>query len=81
MSEFMKWHPGETILEEMIERKQTAGKLAKAAGVDRAYLMRVISGKDSINEKLADGLCEAWGVSAYSWLALQNIYDKEKATP
>lgn len=68
--------PGE-ILEDafMQPRKITQDALAKATGMSRMHIIRILSGKTRITPDFAYRLGAVLGTSAQLWLNLQNAVD------
>lgn len=70
-------HPGE-ILADTVLRKDggiTVTVFAKALGVSRVALSRVVNGRAAVSAELAIRLAAALGGSAESWLNMQVAYD------
>ncbi len=70
-------HPGE-VLQDTVLRDDgdlTVTELAKALGVSRVALSRVVNGRAAISAELAIRLAAALGGSAESWLQMQASYD------
>lgn len=72
-------HPGEHIAEELKERGMTAADLARAMGVDRGRVSRLVNGATSVTGETAILLGEAFGTSAEFWIRLQADYELARA--
>jgi antitoxin HigA-1 len=73
-------HPGEVLREEfLIPLGLSAGTLAKAMGVPRTRVERIVAETVGITADTALRLGKALGTSAQLWLNLQNRYDVETA--
>ena len=73
-------HPGEHVLENCLkplELNVTDG--AKALGVGRVTLSRLIHGRSSLSPDMAVRLEMAFGSTAEHWLRLQGAYDLQIA--
>jgi len=69
-------HPGVLLLEEFLKPlKLTAGKLAKAAGLDRQRIERLIRGETPVTADTALRLGRVMGTSAEFWAHAQARYD------
>ena len=69
-------HPGEVLREEfLVPLDLSAGMVAKAAGVPRTRIERIIAEKTGITADTALRLEKVFGVSAGFWLNLQGRYD------
>ena len=68
-------HPGDLIRDCLDELKISVTDGAKALGVTRATLSRVVNGKASVSPEMAVRLEKALGSSAGFWLRLQLNYD------
>lgn len=70
-------HPGE-ILADTVLRKDgglSVSEFARALGVSRVALSRVVNGRAAVSAELAIRLAAALGGSAESWLNMQVAYD------
>ena len=68
-------HPGEHIAEELVERGMTGADLARAMGVDRGRVSRLINGRTAVTGETAILLSSVFGTSAEFWMRLQGDYD------
>jgi len=73
-------HPGEVLREEFLAPLGlSAGALAKAMGVPRTRVERIVAESIGITADTALRLGKALGTSAQLWLNLQNRHDVETA--
>ena len=73
-------HPGEVLREEfLIPLGLSAGALAKACGVPRTRIERIVNEETAITADTALRLGKALGTSAQLWLNLQNEFDMRTA--
>jgi antitoxin HigA-1 len=73
-------HPGEVLREEfLVPLGLSAGALAKAMGVPRTRVERIVAESIGITADTALRLGKALGTSAQLWLNLQNRFDVETA--
>jgi antitoxin HigA-1 len=68
-------HPGDLIRDCLDELEISVTEGAKALGVTRATLSRLLNGKASVSPQMAVRLEKALGSSAGFWLRLQLNYD------
>lgn len=68
-------HPGEYLLEELDAREMTVSELADVLGRSKQSLRGLLAGKSSISVATALSLEALWGISAETWLNLQQSYD------
>ena len=69
-------HPGEVLREEfLVPLGLSAGALAKACGVPRTRIERIVDEKNSITADTALRLGHWFGTSAEFWLNLQKLYE------
>jgi len=69
-------HPGEMLREEfLLPLGLSAGKVAKAAGIPRTRIERIVGEKVGISADTALRLGRVLGTSAEFWLNLQMRYD------
>jgi antitoxin HigA-1 len=74
-------HPGEMLREEfLVPLGLTPGKVAKAAGIPRTRIERIVGEKIGISADTAVRLGRVLGTSAEFWLNLQMRYDLLRAT-
>ena len=68
-------HPGEVLREEfLIPLNMSAGALAKACGVPRTRIERLVNEETSVTADTALRLARAFGTSPEVWLNLQNDF-------
>ena len=67
-------HPGEHIAEELGERGMSAADLARAMGVDRGRVSRLVNGRTAVTGT-AILLSRVFGTSPEFWMRLQADYD------
>lgn len=73
-------HPGEILREEfLVPLGLSPGALAKAMGVPRTRVERIVAESTGITADTALRLGKALGTSTQLWLNLQNRYDVETA--
>jgi addiction module HigA family antidote len=73
-------HPGEVLREEfLVPLDMSAGALAKACGLPRTRIERIVSEQTGITADTALRIAKALGTSAQLWLNLQNDFDVEVA--
>lgn len=73
-------HPGEVLREEfLVPLNLSAGKVAKAAGIPRTRIERIVAEKTGISADTALRLEKVFGASAGFWLNLQIDYDMQMA--
>ncbi len=72
-------HPGEHIAEELDARGMTPADLARAMGVDRGRVSRLINTTTAVTGETAILLSEALGTSAEFWIRLQADYELARA--
>lgn len=73
-------HPGEILREEfIIPYGLTAGKVAKACGVPRTRIERIVNEEKGISGDTAIRLGRLFGTTPEFWLNLQGIYEVQKA--
>ena len=73
-------HPGEVLREEfLIPLNMSAGALAKACGVPRTRIERLVNEETSVTADTALRLGRAFGTSPEVWLNLQNDFDVQTA--
>ena len=73
-------HPGRIVRHDCLEPlglSVTAG--AKALGVSRQTLTKVISGKSGVSAEMAIRLAKAFGSTAETWVRMQASYDLAQA--
>jgi addiction module HigA family antidote len=68
-------HPGEMLREEfMVPLGLTAGALARALGVPRTRIERLVREETGLSPETADLLAKYFGSSTEFWLNMQNRY-------
>jgi len=73
-------HPGEVLREEfLVPLKMSAGVLAKACGVPRTRIERLVSEQIGITADTALRLSKALGTTPELWMNLQNSFDVKTA--
>ena len=73
-------HPGEVLREEfLVPLDMSAGALAKACGLPRTRIERIVSEQTGITADTALRISKALGTSAQLWLNLQNDHDVDVA--
>ena len=73
-------HPGEVLLEEFLRPMGISqNALARAAGLPRRSVNKIVLGKRSVTADTAVRLAVALGTSERFWLGLQIDYDLEEA--
>lgn len=74
-------HPGEILREEfIIPYGLTAGKVAKACGLKRTRIERIVNEESGISGDTAVRLARFFRTSPEFWMNLQAIYEVQKAT-
>lgn len=68
-------HPGEILADELEARKWTQKQLAELVQKSPQEVNFIITGKRNLNADWALRLESAIGISAQSWLNMQNAYD------
>lgn len=70
-------HPGEVLADTVLRADGgiSVTEFAKALGVSRVALSRVVNGRAAVSAELAIRLAAALGGSAESWLNMQVAYD------
>lgn len=73
-------HPGKIVKRALLEEtKMTVTEAAKALGVGRVTLSKLINGKAGISSEMAVRLSLALNTSSEMWLNMQMIYDLAQA--
>jgi len=74
-------HPGEVLADTVLRKDGgiSVTEFAKALGVSRVALSRVVNGRAAVSAELAIRLAAALGGSAESWLNMQIAYDLWRA--
>jgi addiction module HigA family antidote len=68
-------HPGEVLKEEIEARELVKSVVAQSLGILPSHLSELFRSKRNISPSLALKLEEFLGISAETWLTLQNRYD------
>jgi addiction module HigA family antidote len=68
-------HPGETLLEELTERKMSAAELGRILHVPTNRITQILNGKRAITADTALRLATWLGTSPDFWLNLQKNYE------
>jgi antitoxin HigA-1 len=68
-------HPGRVLKNQLEELEIPVADAAKALGVTRQQLYRVINGESGISPEMAVRLSKGIGSTAEGWLAMQQAYD------
>lgn len=73
-------HPGRIVREECLpELNLTVGEGAKALGVSRQTLDKIVNGRGSLTPDMAIRFEKVFGSSADTWLRMQLAYDLAQA--
>ncbi|MGK2873213.1 MAG: HigA family addiction module antitoxin [Alphaproteobacteria bacterium] len=73
-------HPGRIVKEDCLpELDWTVGEAAKALGVSRQTLDKIINGRSGITPDMAIRFEKIFGSSAETWLRMQLAYDLAQA--
>jgi addiction module HigA family antidote len=73
-------HPGEVLREDfLVPMKMSAGAVARAIGVPRTRIERVVNEQTPVTADSALRLARFLGTSAAFWMGLQAQYDIERA--
>ena len=70
-----RFHPGETIKEELEARGWTVPDLALKTELKEYRINEIINEKANITRLVADALGSAFGTSSAVWINLQKAYD------
>ena len=68
-------HPGGYVRDELIARGLTPAELAAALGKSTQALRGLLSGRSRMSVETALRLESLWGISAETWLNLQQTFD------
>jgi len=71
-------HPGEILLEELLERGMVPNDFAEKWEFDRQEILSICKRQSSITAEMAGRLSETLGTSVDLWLNLQKSYDDSK---
>ena len=73
-------HPGRSIKDACLEPlEMSIADGAKALGVTRTTLSKVVNGKAAISPEMAIRLSKAFGSSSDAWIRMQTAYDLTQA--
>ena len=73
-------HPGEVLDELYLQPlDMSAGKLAKALGVPRTRVERIVKGLTSVTPDTAVRLAKAFDTTPHLWMNMQTSYDLARA--
>lgn len=70
-----RFHPGETIKEELEARGWTVPDLSLKTGLNECRINEILSEKAPITRIVAHALGSAFGTSSAIWINLQKAYD------
>lgn len=70
-------HPGEALLEELIERDWSPGQLARLIGCDLVTIQNLLRADEAVTSELAARIELATDVPASFWTNLQADYDRK----
>ncbi|MFD2966576.1 HigA family addiction module antitoxin [Sphingobacterium bambusae] len=73
------FHPGEFLLEEILERNLLKKDVAKTLGIMPHHLSAIFKGDRNISPKLAIKIETLFDISAEYWMNMQTAYDLSKA--
>jgi len=73
------YHPGEFLLEEILERNLLKKDVAEALGIMPHHLSAIFKGDRNISPKLAIKIEVLLGISAEYWMNMQTAYELSKA--
>lgn len=68
-------HPGEIIAIGLEEKTVTRIELARALGISRNTLYKLLDGRQGVTAEMAVRLAAVWGGSAEMWLGIQCDHD------
>ena len=68
-------HPGEIIAKGLEEKSVTRVELARALGISRNTLYKLLDGRQGVTAEMAVRLAVVWGGSAEMWPGVQSGYD------
>lgn len=71
--------PGDTIAALLVRQSRDAGSLAAAIGKDTAFVLRLISGTERIDDAVAGKLAKKLGGSTVFWDTRQRLFDASLA--
>ncbi|MCA9435981.1 MAG: HigA family addiction module antidote protein [Candidatus Omnitrophica bacterium] len=73
-----KMHPGELLLEELLERGYIPNDFAEQFGLDPQVVLDLCKKESSIDSDLADKLASSLGTSSALWMNLQKSFDEKR---
>ena len=79
MTDIAAIHPGEHLAEILEELGISPYRLAKTIGVTPRRINEIVHGRRAITADTALRIGRALGMTAESWLALQRLYDLDRA--
>ena len=79
MTDIAAIHPGEHLAEILEELGISQYRLAKTLGVTPRRINEIVHGRRAITADTALRIGRALGMTAESWLALQRLYDLDRA--
>jgi antitoxin HigA-1 len=68
-------HPGEIIAVGLEDKGVTRIELARALGISRNTLYKLLEGRQGVTAEMAVRLAVVWGGSAEMWLGMQSDHD------
>jgi antitoxin HigA-1 len=68
-------HPGEIIAMGLEDKSVTRIELARALGISRNTLYKLLDGRQGVTAEMAVRLAAVWGGSAEMWLGIQSDHD------
>jgi antitoxin HigA-1 len=74
-------HPGRIVKNQLAELEIPVAEAARALGVTRQQLYRVINGASGISPEMAVRLAKGIGSTPETWLAMQQAYDLSLIEP
>jgi addiction module HigA family antidote len=70
-----RFHPGGFVREEMGARNWSIGELSEKSSITQDVIYGILGERESVTQRIAEGLSRAFGSSAGYWLNLQTTYD------
>ena len=70
-------HPGEILKREIAKRSMSMREFAQFAGLPQSSISMIITKREGIGKKTAEGLGRATNISADKWLFLWELYLEE----
>ena len=68
-------HPGLLLKESMEGHNLSISKMAMLLGINRAYLSKIVNGKQGISVVMALRIAKLYGTGFEFWIDAQNAYD------